>query len=64
MAKDKVAIYIWIIDTILKHGKLSKKDLNELWKKKVEFSGGLPMADRTFYKYRRAIEDKFCVEIL
>ncbi|MDE5794945.1 MAG: WYL domain-containing protein [Muribaculaceae bacterium] len=64
MAKDKVAIYIWIIDTILKHGKLSKKDLNELWKKKVEFSGGLPMADRTFYKYRRAIEDTFCVEIL
>lgn len=64
MAKDKVAIYIWIVDTILKHGKISKKDLNELWKKKIEFSGGNPMADRTFYKYRRAIEDTFSIEIL
>lgn len=64
MAKDKVAIYIWIVDTILKHGKISKRDLNELWKQKIDFSGGLPMADRTFYKYRRAIEDTFSVEIL
>ncbi len=63
MAKDKVAIYIWIVDTILKHGKISKKDLNELWKQKIEYSGGLPLADRTFYKYRRAIEDTFSVEI-
>ena len=64
MAKDKVAIYIWIVDTILKHGKISKRDLNELWKQKIDFSGGLPMADRTFYKYRRGIEDTFSVEIL
>ncbi len=64
MAKDKVAIYIWIVDTILKHVKISKKDLNELWKQKVEYSGGNPMADRTFYKYRRAIEDTFSIEIL
>ena len=63
MAKDKVAIYIWIVDTILKHGKISKKDLSDLWQK-TDFSGGLPMADRTFYKYRRAIEDTFSIEIL
>ncbi len=64
MAKDKVAIYIWIVDTILKNGKISKNDLNELWKKKIEYSGGLPMADRTFYKYRRGIEETFNIEIL
>lgn len=63
MAKDKVAIYIWIVDTILKHGKLSKNDLSELWKKSCH-SDGNPMADRTFYKYRRAIEDTFSIEIL
>lgn len=63
MAKDKVAIYIWIVDTILKHGKISKNDLNELWKKSI-YSGGNPMADRTFYKYRRAIEETFSIEIL
>lgn len=64
MARDKLAIYIWIVDTILKHGKISKSDLNELWKKKTEHSGGNPLADRTFYKYRRAIEETFGVDIL
>ena len=64
MARDKLAIYIWIVDTILKHGKISKSDLNELWKKKTEYSGGNPLADRTFYKYRRAIEETFGVDIL
>lgn len=64
MAKDKIAIYIWIVDTIMKHGKISKSDLNKLWMKKVEYSGGLPMADRTFYKYRRAVEETFSIEIL
>ena len=63
MAKDKIAYYIWIVDTILKHGKISKKDLNELWMKSA-YSGGNPMADRTFYKYRRAIEETFSIEIL
>ncbi|MDE6632230.1 MAG: WYL domain-containing protein [Muribaculaceae bacterium] len=63
MAKDKVAIYIWIVDTILKHGKISKKDLNNLWKKKTVYSGGNPMADRTFYKLRRAVEETFGIEI-
>ena len=63
MAKDKLGIYIWIVDTILNHGQLSKDDLNELWKKS-RYSGGNPMPDRTFYKYRRAIEDTFGLAIL
>ncbi len=63
MAKDKIACYIWIVDTILKHGRISKKDLNDLWIKSP-YSGGNPMADRTFYKYRRGIEDTFSIEII
>ena len=63
MAKDKIAYYIWIVDTILKHGRISKSDLNELWMKSP-YSGGNPMADRTFYKYRRGIEESFSIEIL
>lgn len=62
MAKDKIGIYIWIVDTILKYGRISKKDLNELWMKS-SYSGGNPMADRTFYKYRRGIEETFSIEI-
>ena len=63
MAKDKIASYIWIVDTILKHGRITKSDLNELWIKSP-YSGGNPMADRTFYKYRRGIEECFGIDIL
>lgn len=63
MAKDIIGKYIWIVDTILKHGKISKSDLSDLWKNS-RFSMGDPMADRTFYKYRRAIEDNFNISIL
>lgn len=63
MAKDKIARYLWIVDTILKYKKLSKAQLNELWMKS-SFSDGNPMADRTFYKYRRGIEETFGIEIV
>ncbi|MDE7347313.1 MAG: WYL domain-containing protein [Muribaculaceae bacterium] len=63
MAKDKISCYIWIVDTILKHGRISKNYLNELWMKS-SYSGGNPMADRTFYKYRRGIEETFSIEII
>lgn len=62
MAKDKISRYVWIVDTIMKHGKISKNRLNELWMKSA-FSDGNPMADRTFYKYRRGIEDCFNIAI-
>lgn len=63
MAKDKISRYIWIVDTILKHGKITKKDLNDLWIKTPYSDGGNPIADRTFYKYRRGIEESFSIEI-
>lgn len=63
MARDRLSIYIWIVDTILTHRRLSKNDLNELWMKS-KFSGGTPMADRTFYKYRRGIEEAFNITLL
>lgn len=63
MARDIIGKYIWIVDTILRHGKISKNDLNELWMKS-RFSEGDPLADRTFYKYRRNIEDNFNITLL
>lgn len=62
MAKDIIARYIWIVDTILKHGRLSKSELNKLWMKS-QYSDGNPMADRTFYAYRRGIEENFNIDI-
>lgn len=63
MAKDKLSRYLWIVDTILKYKKISKSHLNELWMKS-SFSNGNPMADRTFYKYRRGIEETFGIDVM
>ena len=62
MAHNLIGKYIWIIDTLTKNRRLSKKELNELWLKS-EVSGGDPLADRTFFHYRRNIEEIFKIEI-
>ena len=62
MARNLISKYIWIIDTLTKHRRLSKKELNRLWVKS-EISGGDPLPDRTFFHYRRSIEEIFNIEI-
>ena len=63
MAKDIIGRYIWIVDTILRHGRISKKELNSLWLKS-QYSEGNPLADRTFFHYRRGIEESFNIDIV
>ena len=62
MARDLIRKYIWIIDTLTRSERLSKERLNELWQRS-EISGGNPLPDRTFFHYRRAIEENFHIEI-
>lgn len=62
MARGLVNKYIWIIDTLSRHQKLSKEELGKLWLRS-EISGGEPLPDRTFYHYRRSIEEIFNIEI-
>lgn len=62
MAKNLIGKYIWIIDTLTKNRRLSKQTLNVLWMKS-EISGGNPLPDRTFFHYRRNIEEIFNIEI-
>ena len=57
-----ISKYIWIIDTLTRNRRLSKEELNRLWMKS-EVSGGDPLPDRTFFHYRRSIEEIFNVEI-
>lgn len=57
-----LAKYLWIVDTILKHGKLSKQELNRLWIES-KYADGNALADRTFYHYRRGIEKTFDIEV-
>lgn len=62
MTHSLIARYLWIVDTIMKYRRVSKRQLNDLWMKS-RFSDGTPLPDRTFYHYRRAIEDTFNIDI-
>lgn len=62
MAKDIIARYVWIVDTLMRHGALTRKRLNELWKRS-QYSDGNDLPERTFFKYRRAIEENFQIDI-
>ena len=62
MARDLIGKYIWIVDTLNRYGKLTREELDRLWLRS-SFSDGNPMPQRTFYHYRRAIEDSFGIDI-
>lgn len=62
MRKDLFNRYIWIVDTIQRYGKITRRELNELWLKSVD-GDGEPIPARTFFHYRRAIEENFQIDI-
>lgn len=62
MPKNLFTRYIWIIDTIKRYGHITREELNRLWILSP-FSNGEPLARRTFYNYRAAIEDLFKISI-
>lgn len=62
MAKDLFSKYIWLIDTIKKHGKITREEINRCWLNSA-YSNGEPIPRRTFYNYRLAIEDLFSINI-
>lgn len=62
MSKDMIARYVWIVDTLQRYRRLTRDELNELWKR-TRFSDGNPMPERTFYHYRRVIEESFHIEV-
>lgn len=53
---------VWIVRTLQEYGKLSLRELNELWTK-TEMSGGLEMDRRTFQRHEHTIEDTFGIRI-
>lgn len=63
MPRDLYSRYVWIIDTIRRYGKISRKELDECWRHS-SFSNGDPLPRRTFYNYREAIESLFKLNIV
>lgn len=62
MSKNLFNRYIWIVDTIRRHGAITREELGRLWMKSG-VSGGDPLPRRTFYNYRNAIEELFKIDI-
>lgn len=62
MSKNLLNRYIWLIDTIKRHGSITRERLNRLWMQSP-ISDGEPMPRRTFYNYRAAIEELFKINI-
>ena len=62
MAKELFNRYVWLIDTLQRYGRLTRRKIDGLWQRS-EYSDGKPMARRTFMNYRQAIQEMFDVNI-
>ncbi len=62
MARNKIAIYVWIVDTIESHRHITLGEINRLWCKST-LGDGAPIPRRTFFNYRNAIEEMFNINI-
>ena len=63
MARDLLNRYIWIIDTIRRYGRISRRELNECWERSPYSDGEREISRRTFFNYRMAIEELFSLTI-
>ena len=64
MAKNYFDRYIWLIDTINRHGHISFKEISYLWAHcPINKLGENYLPERTFHNHREAILDTFGIEI-
>ncbi|MBD5259539.1 MAG: WYL domain-containing protein [Bacteroides sp.] len=63
MSKNLLSRYIWMIDTIRRHGSLTREEFNDLWMESPH-SDGVALSRRTFYNYRNDIQDIFKINIV
>lgn len=63
MANELLSRYIWLVDTIRRYGRITRRELDECWKHTAFSDGESILTRRTFYNYRQAIEDLFDVNI-
>ena len=64
MAKNYFDRYVWLIDTINRHGHIRKQDIDELWRiSPLNEKKDRELPERTFHNHREAILDTFGIEI-
>lgn len=55
--------YIWLVDTISRHGRITRRELDGCWSRSPYSGGETRLPRRTFYNYRQAVEELFSVTI-
>lgn len=64
MAKNYFDRYVWLIDTINRHGHITFKEISRLWSHSpLNTYGESYLPERTFHNHRAAIFDTFGIEI-
>ena len=63
MAKDSFRIYIWMLDTLQRYGRITLADLKEKWMTSSVNDCKKELAPRTFANYKENIEQIFGIEI-
>ena len=64
MAKNYFERYIWLIDTINRHGHISFSSISDLWEESsLNDRPGEPLSNRTFFNHLESIFDTFGIEI-
>lgn len=63
MSQDLFSRYIWLVDTIRRHGRITRADLDKKWELSPFSVNGRGLPRRTFYNYRSAISELFGLTI-
>ena len=63
MAKNYFNRYVWLIDTINRHGHISREEISRLWERSRLNETGEELYERTFHNHRTAILETFGIEI-
>jgi len=59
-----VSKLVWVIETIYRRRRISYVDLNELWIRDTDISGGAELPKRTFNHWKDTIGDLFGIDIV
>lgn len=63
MAQNYFNRYLWLIDTIKRHGHITLAELSKKWELSPYNLNGETLSERTFHNHRKAIEDTFGITI-
>ena len=63
MAQNYFKRYLWLLDTIKRHGHITLAELSRIWELSPYNTTGEPLSERTFHNHRIAIEETFGINI-